>query len=125
MNTVAERTAVFVGCARNCAAHLDQVLDNVDRMAALYAKAAFIFVENDSQDDTRARIMHWLATRPSGRLLQLDGLAAREPNLAARLAVARNNYLTCLRDTPYADYDDLIVLDFDDVNTLALDMGAF
>jgi hypothetical protein len=125
MSKLCERSAVFVGCARDCGAHLDSVLANVERMAALYAKAAFVFVENDSQDDTKARLLRWLTSRPEGTLLQLDGLALIEPGRTARLARARNAYLAQLRDGPYGDYDDLIVLDFDEVNAPTIDMAAF
>jgi hypothetical protein len=125
MNALSERSAVFVGCARNCAAHLDGVLQNIERMASLYAKAAFIFVENDSQDVTKARLQEWLASRSSAVLLQLDGLAATEARRTARLATARNSYLAHLGSSPYALYDDLVVLDFDDVNSLPIDLDAF
>jgi hypothetical protein len=125
MNALSERSAVFVGCARNCAAHLGRVLQNIERMAQLYAKAAFIFVENDSQDTTKARLQEWLASRPNALLLQLDGLAATEARRTARLATARNSYLAHLNSSPYALYDDLIVVDFDDVNSVPIDLDAF
>jgi hypothetical protein len=125
MSKLCERSAVFAGCARDCAQHLDAVLANVERMAALYGKAAFVFVENDSQDDTKARLLRWLSSRPQGTLLQLDGLALIEPGRTARLARARNAYLAELRGGPYRDYDDLIVLDFDEVNASPIDTSAF
>ena len=125
MNNLSERSAVFVGCARNCEAHLDKVLENIGRLAALYAKAAFVFVESDSQDGTKAQMLQWLAPLPSGTLLQLDGLAATEPRRTARLALARNNALAYLRESPYADYDDLVVMDFDEANSTPLDREAF
>jgi FkbM family methyltransferase len=125
MSNMSERSAVFVGCARNCRAYLDQVLGNVERMAALYAKAAFIFVENDSEDGSKAALLQWLDSRPSGILLELDGLAATESSRTARLARARNGYLGHLRESPFIGYDDLVVLDFDDVNATPLDLAAF
>jgi len=125
MSKLCERSAAFVGCARDCGVHLQSVLANVERMAALYAKAAFVFVENDSGDDTKAQLLRWLASRPQGTLLQLDGLARTEPGRTARLARTRNAYLAQLRDGPYRDYDDLIVLDFDEANASPIDMAAF
>ncbi len=124
MNSLSERSAVFVGCARNCGAQLDGVLANIEGMASLYAKAAFVFVENDSQDDTKARLLKWLANRPLGSLLQLDGLVATEPSRTARLAQARNRYLDHVRSSSYIGYDDLVVLDFDNVNTGPIDLTA-
>lgn len=125
MNSLSERSAVFVGCARNCGAQLDGVLANIEGIASLYAKAAFVFVENDSQDDTKARLLKWLANRPLGSLLQLDGLVATEPSRTARLAQARNRYLDHVRSSSYIGYDDLVVLDFDNVNTGPIDLAAF
>jgi FkbM family methyltransferase len=94
-------------------------------MAALYAKSAFVFVENDSEDDSKARLLKWLGSRPTGTLLELDGLAATEPTRTARLAYARNAYLGHLRESPYIDYDDLVILDLDDVNATPLDLTAY
>ena len=125
MSNVSERTAVFVGCARNCGAHVDQVLSNIERMGALYAKATFVFAENDSQDDTKARLRQWLGSRASGTLLELDGLVTTERSRTGRIARARNSYLSHLKDSADNAYDDLVVLDFDEVNAAPLDLAAF
>jgi FkbM family methyltransferase len=94
-------------------------------MATLYAKAAFVFVENDSRDGTKERLGEWLSAHPCAALLNLDGLAASEQSRTARLARARNSYLDYLKGSPYETYDDLIVLDMDDANVRPLDLAAF
>lgn len=125
MSNLSERSAIFAGCARNCGLYLGQVLANVERMAALYAKAVFVFVENDSEDDSKILLLKWLNSRANGTLLDLDGLAVTEPNRTSRLAYARNAYLDFIRNSPYVDYNELVVLDFDDVNATPLDLVAF
>jgi hypothetical protein len=44
---------LFAGCVRDCEKWLPSVLHNIERIASLYVEAAFIFVENDSQDRTK------------------------------------------------------------------------
>jgi FkbM family methyltransferase len=125
MTNLSERSAVFVGCARNCGMYLNQVLANVERIAALYRQCAFVFVENDSSDDSKTKLLAWLSSHPSGALLELDGLAAEEPRRTVRLALARNSYLGYLESSPYANYDDLVVFDFDEVNASRLEPVEF
>jgi hypothetical protein len=56
-------SAVFVGCARDCEAHLDGVLANIRRAAAQFSQVAFIFVENDSVDATATRLRAFGSTQ--------------------------------------------------------------
>ena len=64
--------AVFVGAARDCAAHLPGVLQNLEGFAASYAEASFLFLVSDCADDSRSILERWLAT---GRRGLLDALA--------------------------------------------------
>ena len=117
--------AVFAGCVRSCSAFLPAVLANIDALAATYDDHAVVIVENDSTDDTRAQLRGWAADRPQVRLIELDGLADRHPLRTDRIAQARNAYLAAVREPAYADFDDLVLLDFDDVNSNPLDPEAF
>jgi hypothetical protein len=108
--------AVIVGCARDCEAFLPAVLQNITRIANLYSQVAFVFVENDSTDDTHQILQKWLSKRAHSYLVCLDGLLAQETKRTARLAIARNAYMEML-DPHLAQFDHLIVLDFDSVNT--------
>jgi Cryptococcal mannosyltransferase 1 len=112
-----KRSVVIVGCARDCEAFLPAVLQNVRRIANLYSHAAFVFVENDSRDNTREILHRWLSERPSSFLVCLDGLAAQEKRRTARLAIARNAYMDAVHHHHMAKFDHLLVLDFDIVNT--------
>jgi hypothetical protein len=111
------RRAVIVGCARDCEEFLFMVLQNVTTIANLYSQAAFVFVENDSTDNTHEILREWLSKRECSHLICLNGLAAQETRRTARLAIARNSYMEAvLQSRKLAQFDHLIVLDFDNVN---------
>jgi len=118
------RRAILAGCARNCGRHLDGVLENMGRLGALFGETAVVVTENDSQDDTRARLDDWLARRPQGHLISLDGLDADVPNRTARIAAARNAYLEFALER-YPSFDHLIVFDMDDVNARPIAVDGF
>jgi len=120
-----KRSAVVVGCARNCEAFLLDVLQNIDRLTKLYFEVAFIFVENDSADDTPKILKAWLSHRPLSHLISLTGLATQETRRTARLAIARNAYMEMLDAACLAHFDHLVVLDFDDVNTTPISEKSF
>ena len=56
--------AIFCGCVRDVAAHVDAVLLNIDRLTGLFRKSAFLFIENDSTDDSLARLKNWTSIHP-------------------------------------------------------------
>jgi len=64
----------FVGLAQNCAQYLPAVLRNIENMATLASESAFLFLENDSTDDTKAILNGWGNNRPNFTLLNFDGL---------------------------------------------------
>jgi len=112
----AGKRAIFAACARNCAPHLPAVLRNMERLGTLFSESAFIFIENDSSDATRAILEHWGTGRPHFHLFKLDGLAQRIPQRTVRLEVARNACTAFIRITPeLLGYDYLIVMDCDEV----------
>ena len=115
------RRAVIVGCARDCEKFLSAVLQNATTIANLYSQAAFVFVENDSTDNTHEILRKWLSKRDCSHLICLNGLAAQETRRTARLAIARNSYMEAvLQSHKLAQFDHLVVLDFDDVNASAI-----
>lgn len=118
-------SAVFVGCARDVAPHLQGVLRNIERFSRLYARCAFVIVENDSSDETKSILKHWLKSRPHGYLLEMDGLAKKIPSRTARLACTRNAYIDHVRSSKFSNYQHLVVIDFDDVNAADIDVEGF
>jgi glycosyltransferase involved in cell wall biosynthesis len=124
MTTTETKRAVFAGCVKNCAHHLPAVLRNLDRLRWLFDEAAFVFVENDSTDATKAILNRWGSGKANFTLINLDGLDAIKQR-TLRLEIARNIYLDFVRGhASLAEYDYLVVLDFDEVSSgdFALDV---
>jgi glycosyltransferase involved in cell wall biosynthesis len=119
--TKKDRSAIFTGVARDCAAHLPGVLENLGRFAASYRAASFLFVVSDSKDDTRTILERWLADGRSGRVIDLGALEGRLTKRTERIAFARNAGL----DSIDAGHDHLVVTDLDDVLAQPVDAGAF
>lgn len=113
---------VIVGCVRNGGHHLPGVLANIELIASQYAKAAFVFIENDSTDNTTTLLRSWSKDR-NAHIVSAPGLAQRVPMRTVRLACARNAYLKIVR-TYFSGYDHLVALDMDDVNAAPLDVTA-
>lgn len=120
-----QRRAVFVGLARNCAWFLPAVIQNIERLATLYRQSAVVIIENDSSDASKSILRDWLANRANGTLIELDGLAAREPKRTQRISTARNAALDYIRSSPIGSWDHLVVLDLDDVNTHPISCNGF
>jgi len=117
--------AVFIGLARDCAPMLPAVLDNLARMAATFAQSAFLFVENDSRDATRAILERWCRSQDRAAILSPEGPAAHSLQRTVRLAALRNQLIDAVRSR-FADFDLLVILDCDDVNaTPVTDMAGF
>jgi len=117
--------AVFTGVARNCAAHLPGVLQNLARFAASYRAASFLFVVSDSGDDTRAILERWLADGRRGQVIDLGPLAERLTRRTERIAFARNCGLDAIVRGTDAGHDHLVVADLDDVLAQPVDAAAF
>jgi len=121
-----ERKAVFLGVARDCASHLPGVLDNINRFAGTYETAAFCFVISDTSDDTVPLLEAWLSTGSRhGRVIDLGELSARLPLRTERIAYARNAGLGAIEHSPWSAFDDLVVVDLDDVLAAPIDVGSF
>lgn len=115
-------SAVFVGCARNCAPSLGPVLSNVEAISKLFSASAYVFIENDSSDSTRKILQQWGHGRAGFQLVDLAGLAMRYPPRTPRLAQARNTYLHYLRSSALKNYHYLFVMDFEGINACQMDL---
>ena len=117
--------AVFIGLARDCAPMLPAVLDNLARMAAMFAQSAFLFLENDSRDATRAILERWCRSRNHAAILSPEGPNSQSLQRTVRLAALRSQLIEAIRSR-FDDYDLLVILDCDDVNaTPVTDMTGF
>jgi hypothetical protein len=118
-------SAVFVGTARDCASWLPAVLENLQRLASLYDRTAFVFAVSDSTDSTAALLRNWMDQDRAGQVIELGDLAGRLTVRTERIAHARNACLERIRGSAWAEYRHLIVADLDDVLAVPLDVDAF
>ena len=100
------------GVARNVGPHLDAVLGNFERLAQIYPDIHFSLFENDSGDDTRARLQSWVAGRPNAHLATEDDLAERIKDRVDRICYARNVALTAV---DFSSAKMILNVDMDDV----------
>ncbi len=113
---------LFIGLAQNCAQHLPAVLRNIENMATLAAESAFLFIENDSTDNTKAILNGWGNNRPNFTLLNFDGLNGVAVR-TVKLEILRNAYVECLRTYKnLKDFDLVVLIDMDDVGTWPIDL---
>lgn len=116
--------AVFTGCARDVGEHLPRVLANMSRLAAVFGETAFVFVENDSKDNTK----QLLETFKLGRRVEcicLDGLAKELPLRTERLARCRNEYVGRIKSSDLAEFDVMLTLDLDEMSVHEIDIRSF
>src|SRR5689334_11754102 len=118
------KKAVFAGCVRNCADDLPAVLANIQTMAAGFGECAFVFVEDNSRDDSRDILERWCASRSGALVISSPQKAQRSRFRTVRLAGARNSYIAHVREQ-FPDFDYLIVKDMDTVNVSPVADEAF
>jgi hypothetical protein len=107
--------AVIVGCLKNSAQHLPYVFQNLEKIASFYDDVAFIFIENDSIDNTKLLISEWGKNQSNFKLFSLDGLDDYEKNRTVRLEIARNAYInSIIENKKLHDFNHMIVMDMDD-----------
>ena len=112
--------AIFAGCIRNCERWLPKVLENIEKYSSYFLESHFIFIENDSTDNTKEILKKWYKNRNCSSL-SMDGLKEISRR-GLRLEAARNTYLKIIRDSnSLKKYDYLIVMDFDDANIFEIE----
>ena len=117
--------AVVVGCVKNSAVFLPNVLLNLERLTGLYEETAFIFIENDSVDQTKSILNEWGRGKKYFKMHSFDGLDQYEKNRTVRLEIARNAYINAIRqDQILSKFDHLIIMDMDDRGAHPLSLDA-
>ena len=119
------RSIIFAGCVRDCARHLQRVLANCSRFAAVAENAVFIFAENDSQDGTKAILADWCRGRDNAHILCFDGLQASVGLRTERIAFLRNRIMTFVKEQGLSGFDALCIMDFDEVNASEIAIDGF
>jgi glycosyltransferase involved in cell wall biosynthesis len=115
---------IFAGAVQNCAQHLSSVLQNIENISVLFSEVAYVFVENDSTDNTKQLIQEWGGDKTNFHLINLDGLKNVQAR-TARLEIARNAYVEAIKYYENLnDFDYLIVLDMDEVGAYPVNTQA-
>ncbi len=118
------KKVIFVGALRNCMPHLRAVLSNIDRLSNLFSELSYVFVENDSTDNTQYIIKEWGRSKSNFFYINFDGLAAI-PQRGLRLELARNAYLELIKSkNQFSDFDMMIVMDMDDANIFTINESS-
>lgn len=117
------KKAVVVGCVKNAEPYLDDIFKNLQKFIEIYSIISFIFVENDSTDNSKNILKNWGRDKNDFTLINLDGLDSFEKNRTLRLEIARNSYLDAINNRiEFHEYDHLIIIDLDDKATYPLDV---
>ena len=115
---------IFAGLAQNCEKHLLAVFSNIEKISEFASETAYIFIENDSIDNTKQIIQNFSTNKNNFKFLTLDGLSQVKPR-TIRLEFLRNFYLEIIkRDAYLSSFDLLVLMDMDEVNTYTIDITA-
>lgn len=113
---------IFAGAVQNAENYLPAVLKNLENISQLASDTGFIFVENDSLDNTKKILTDWGRGKSNFYLINLDGLKV-VPIRGLRLELIRNAYLETIKIyNSLRKFDFLIVLDTDDVGVYPIDL---
>ena len=119
------KKAIFIGVAQNCAKDLPMVLKNISNLSDLFHSSAFLFIENDSSDNTRQILESWGVGRPRFTYLNMNGLNSI-PIKTLRLEFLRNACIEfVINNAVYSEYDYLIILDMDNSSAFQIDPVNF
>lgn len=103
------------GPVRNCGPFLDKVLQNVEKIGALFEDYQIIIYYDPSSDDTLDKLKEYQKTNPRLKLYVNKILVSQFRT--HRLATARNFCLNYVRENcDINEYPFFIMMDFDDVN---------
>lgn len=115
---------IFVGLARDAGNYLPQVLSNIERISSLVSESYYLFIENDSMDETKGLLNDWGAHRKNFSLLCMDGVG-KIPIRTLRLEYLRNLCVEYIKkNEQLRSYTHIMVLDMDDSNALTINLDG-
>ena len=113
---------IFAGAVQNGENHLPSVFQNIEVLSRLFSEVGYIFVENDSTDNTKQMLKEWGSDKPNFHLIDLDGLNTI-PIRTIRLETARNAYLETIRHySQLQDFNYLAILDMDEIGAYLINI---
>lgn len=107
--------AVIACCTKNSESFLPAGLKNLEKIASIFNKCSYVFVENDSNDNTKEIINTWGRSKENFHFINFDGLDSKQKHRTLRLEITRNAYIDFLRNHPtIQDTNFVFVIDLDD-----------
>jgi hypothetical protein len=101
------------GPVKNCGPYLEKVLNNIEKIGALFEEYQIILFYDASKDDSLLKLKEFQKKNP--RLQFFVNKKPLSPFRTHNIAFARNFCLKQIREK-YSDYPYFIMMDFDDVN---------
>ena len=89
--------AAVCGCAQGIERHIPRAARAMEEMAAAFAWARIVVMENDSGDGTLAALHQWAARSPNVTILTERGVMARRSSVYQRMSHCRNLLLSHAR----------------------------
>jgi len=105
---------IIAGLARDCAHSLPGLLEQLSALADHFETSRFIFLENDSLDETKAVLRNFATSRLDVHIEFFDAIGRQHPKRTDRLAFLRNTILQIafsVAPNPHNSY--LMLLDMD------------
>ena len=117
---------IIVGCIKNSEPYMSLINVNLKQIETLFSEVSYIFIENDSVDNTKKILNQWKSEKKNFEYFSLDGLDSYEKSRTIRLEITRNAYIHKIKSqAKYHNYDYMMVVDMDDVFTLPIDLIEF
>ena len=62
---------IFAGAVQNAENYLPAVIMNIENLTKLFSEAAYIFIENDSTDNTKKILKDWGSSKSNFHLIRI------------------------------------------------------
>ena len=62
---------IFIGAVQNAENYLSAVFRNIENLTKLFSEVAYIFIENDSTDNTKEILKKWGNNKSNFHLVQI------------------------------------------------------
>jgi len=102
------------GPVRNCGPFLDKVLQNIEKIGALFEEYEILVYYDNSNDNSLEKLIEY--QKKNHRLIIYINKVLTSPFRTHRLADARNFCLEYVKTKDLNEYPFFIMMDFDDVN---------
>jgi hypothetical protein len=117
----------IAGAVKDCANYLPEVIKNIENISKLFSNAGYVFIENDSRDNSKSILKSWSrlskekVQKSEFQLISLDGLDVIKAR-TARLEVVRNTYIEAIKShKTLSNSDYLIIIDMDEIGAYPID----